>query len=1141
MTTRGTPKPGTDKRALLARMLTERANAPRSYPVSFGQLRLWFLDRFSPGDPVYNIPVAFRLDGPLDVEALRGALSRVVARHGALRTTFADSGGEPVQVVRAGVEPAWELVDLTTGAPEVDRSAEAVRLMWQEARRPFDLAQGPLLRALLVRAGETEHYLSLCLHHIISDAWSLGVLFRELSIGYEALREGREPQLAPLPAQYADFAVWQRDKLSGDGLRESMDYWLDHLRGAPALLTLPTDRPRPAVAAYRGAVHYFNLPTPVVKRLTDVSQAHGATPFMVLLAGFAALLSRYSGQDDVVIGTPVAGRNHADLEPLIGFFVNSLALRISTAGSPGLRELLARVREVVLGGLAHADVPFEKLVEELQPERSLGHAPVFQVQLILQNTPPGELKLAGLRLTSLEVDSGTAKFDMSLVGEMLPNGGMRLAIEYDTALFDAETVARFGRHLTTLLDLATADPQRPLDEIPLLSGVERWRAVVEWNATARELPPVASVLDLLDAGLADPGPDPAEPVPAVRGPDGAADRAELLARAARIGRLLHRRGVRPDTPVGICLQRGVQMLAAVLGIWRAGAGYLPLDPDLPAERLRYLLDDSGAGMVVTDRATRDRLGDTLAGVSEVLCLDEEAEVGGDPGDGELDAPVPTHPDGLAYLIYTSGSTGRPKGVAVPHRAVLNLVASFHDDLTLTEADRFAAVTTLSFDISVLELLVPLVSGTPLTIVDAATAADGAALRRLLQDHGITAMQATPATWRLLLAAGGVPPTLRTRLCGGEALPRDLADALTADGATLWNCYGPTETTVWSAATPVAPDSASIDLGLPIANTEIYLLDRAGQPVPVGVVGEVHIGGIGVTRGYHGRPGLTADRFRPDPFSGRPGARLYATGDLARQRADGRLEFLGRVDHQVKIRGFRIELGEIEEVLRSHERVADAVVAAVQGGGAGDDARLVAYVVPAGAPAEDPASGTSASDASAGSAPTGGDPAAAAELWPVLRPWLAERLPAYMVPAKLVVLPALPLNANGKVDRGALPKPDWRDEAGPAHVPPRDPVEELLAGIWQEVLGVNPIGVEDDFFRLGGHSLLAAQALNRIGNTFEMEVPIRVLFEAPTVAAMARALVAREPTPGHVATIAEIRRDVAGLSTDELRKLLGEQS
>ncbi|MFI6230919.1 amino acid adenylation domain-containing protein [Micromonospora echinospora] len=1096
-----------DKRALLARLLAERARAPRRHPASFGQRRLWFLDRLTGADPVYNIPVAFRVCGPLDVDALRTALAAIVARHGALRTTFAESGGEPVQVVHPTGVPDLTVVDLT-GLPAADRDAEATRLMWEQARTPFDLTAGPLLRVVVVRTDTDRHHLSFCLHHIVSDGWSLSVLFRELDTAYAAALAGEPARLPALPTQYADFAVWQRDRLAGDTLRGQLDHWLTHLRGAPALLSLPTDRPRPTTRSQRGAAHYLTLPAAVTSRVEEFSRTAGVTLFMTLLAGFQAILSRHSGQDDIVVGTPVAGRDHPDLEGLIGFFVNTVALRVSTAGSPSLRELVGRVREVALTGLGNAELPFEKLVEELQPDRSLAHAPVFQAQLVLQNAPYDGFRLTGCTATTLEVDSGSAKFDLTLVGERTGDGALRLAFEYDTALFDVATVDRLGRHLCALLAAAVADPDRPLDRIPLLDGAELRQALVEWNATDRPLPEVSSVLELLPTGPASPGSPPA-----VTGPDGQLDRAELHRRATRIAGRLRAAGVGPDTPVGICLDRGVGMVASVLGVWRAGAGYLPLDPTLPADRLRFMLADAGTRVVLTSRAVADRLAGVLADTPTVLLLDDtEAGTGETVGtdSGGADGPtVVPHPDALAYLLYTSGSTGRPKGVAVPHRAVLNLLTSFRADLDLGPGDLLAAVTTLSFDISVVELILPLMCDVPLLVVGADETADGPALRRRLAESGTTVLQATPATWRLLLAAGGVPPSVRLRLTGGEALPRDLADALLADGASLWNCYGPTETTVYSSAAPVPPAPAAVTIGGPIANTRLHLLDEAFQPVPVGVVGELYVGGTGVARGYHGRPGLTADRFVPDPFADRPGARLYATGDLARRRPDGTVEYLGRADHQVKVRGFRIEPGEIETLLRARDEVADAVVTAWTGGDG--DVRLVAYAVPA----------------------AGTDPDT---LWDRVRPALARRLPEYMVPAALVLLAALPLTDSGKVDRKALPAPRWTDPTA-APVAPRDPVERLVAEIWQDVLRVDTVGVHDDFFRLGGHSLLGVRALGRIGAAVEMEVPIPLLFAAPTVAAMADALRAAEPAPGHVDAVAAFRQEMAGLSDEELRALL----
>ncbi|MFI2272236.1 amino acid adenylation domain-containing protein [Catenuloplanes sp. NPDC020197] len=1082
--------PGEGKRALLARLLTERARAPRTHPASFGQQRLWFLDRFAGGTAVYHIPVAFHLRGTVDEAALRTALAAVVARHDVLRTTFAESGGEVVQVVHPSSAVRLEIVDAAGGT-----RAEGRRLAAEFGRRPFDLAAGPLLRAALIRLGPDEHVLTLVLHHIVSDAWSLGVLFTDLNAAYTAARDGRDPRLPPLPVQYADFARWQREQLGGDLLTGQLDFWLDHLRGAPALLTLPTDRHRPAVREHRGAVHYLTLAPALVDRVTAFNRAAGVTMFMTLLAVFQTVLARHAGQDDVVIGTPVAGRGHPDLEGLAGFFVNTVALRLSSAGRPSLRELAARAREVTLNGLGNADLPFERLVEELQPERSLAHTPVFQAQLILQNAPQAPFRLGDTAATSLELDTGTAKFDLTLVGEATGSGGLRLAVEYDTDLFDASTIDRLTRHLSTLLTAGVAAPDRPLHLIPLLSGAERWEVLTGWNDTDRGTPPDGSVLDLVDPAAG----------ATITGPDGTLDTAALLDRAGRIAARLRDAGVTADSPVGLCLSRGTGMLAAVLGVWWAGAGYLPLDPDLPADRLRYMLTDSGARVVLTDAAVAARLGPVLATAPTVL-VDRD-----DPA--AVPERQPVHPDGLAYLIYTSGSTGRPKGVAVPHRAVVNLVASFHDDLDLGAGDVFAAVTTLSFDISVLELLVPLVRGIPLEIVGAAEAGDGAALRARLESSGATAMQATPATWRLLLAAGGVPDRVRLRLCGGEALPRDLADRLLTADARLWNCYGPTETTVWSAAGPVPPSPAPIGLGAPIANTRVYVLDEALQPVPAGVVGEIYIGGTGVVRGYHGRAGLTARRFLPDPYADTPGARLYATGDLGRRRADGRLEFLGRGDHQIKVRGFRIEPGEIEAVLRADPRVADAVVGAWTGGDG--DTRLAGHVVAA----------------------DGTDPATLPEL---LRPVLAARLPGYMVPSHLDVLPALPLNANGKVDRGALPAPRWGDRRAPA-VAPRTPVEQVLAGIWRDVLRGGPVGAHDDFFRLGGHSLLGAQVVARTSDTFGITVPIRVLFEAPTVAAMASALTAFEPQPGHLHAVAAVRLEVAGLSDEELHRMLEERA
>ncbi|MEU4805397.1 amino acid adenylation domain-containing protein [Actinosynnema sp. NPDC023587] len=1086
----------TRKRELLARRLRERTAKPAAYPLSFGQQRLWFLDKFSPGGAVYNIPLALRLRGVLDRAALRRALDGVVARHAALRTTFPDSGGEPVQLVAPTGTAALVEHDLSDG----DRDAVAQLFADQRGADGFDLHRGPLFRTELGRFAEDDHVLVLNLHHIISDAWSLSVLLAEIGEGYAAAVGGREPVLPALRLQYPDFAVWQRDRMGDATAAGHLAYWAEHLAGAPELLTLPTDRPRPAVASYRGALLPADVPAAGLAALEGLARAHGATLFMVLLAGFAARLGRLAGQADVVVGTPVAGRSHADLEGLIGFFVNTLALRAHVGGDPTFSELLGRVRESAVDGLAHAELPFERLVEHLRPQRSLGHAPLFQAQLILQNTPPLAFALPGLRISSMMPDPGVAKFDLTLAVEHRPNG-LALGVEYSTDLFDEATVTDFTDRLVALLLAAADHPDKRISELDALTGVRRWEVVEGYNDTAVPLPDATTALDLVAGGadaVAVSGTDdpeltgPTLTYPELTYPEltyPTLTYAELDRRAGHVAALLQRHGVRRGDLVALHLPRTPELVAAVLGVWRAGAAYVPLDPGWPAGRLALMLADSGAAVLLSDPGS-----DPPAFDGPVLALAD--------AEPAVPRPVPVTGEDLAYVSYTSGSTGTPKGVEVPHRAVVNLLTTFQHLFSPTSRDRLAAVTTLSFDISVLELLLPLVAGAEVLVVPGGTAADGVALRRLLADRRVTALQATPATWRLLHAAGGVPACVTTRISGGEALPRDLADDLLSDDSVLWNAYGPTETTVWSAAGLVDPSPAPVVIGPPIGNTRLYVLDGRLEPVPPGVVGELHIGGSGVARGYHDRPGQTADRFLPDPFARTPGSRLYATGDLVRHRADGTLEFLGRADHQVKVRGFRIELGEVEAALLASAEVREAVVVP-------RDARLVAYLVPA---------------------------KRSEDLWARLRADLALRLPEYMVPATAVLLDAFPLTPNGKTDRTALPEPTWA--AAGERVGPRDAVEEVLAGIWREVLDLPDIGVHDDFFALGGHSLLAAKALSRVHGAFAVTVPIGRMFAAPTVAGMAAALVALDE-PGRVAAVAELHMQLAGMTDEEIDTMLGE--
>jgi non-ribosomal peptide synthetase component F len=779
----GAPGAAEANRARVAELLARRRAGPRTYPLSSDQLRLWFLDQFEPGTALYNVPLVLRLTGPVDVEALQRGLDTVVARHGVLRTTFPAEDGTPVQRVAPAGRVTLAVDDLGDW-PAADRLAEAIRRAGRSVRAPFDLAAGPLLRALLVRAGPTDALLALTLHHIVADAWSLNRLRDELGTCYTAYVTGTEPELPALPVQYADFAVWQRDRAGSEAEQAQVDYWTRQLARAPAVLSLPTDRPRPAVASDRGATLPVTVPRPLAAAIRRLGQDVDATLFMTLAAAVAVVLSRHSGQDDVVVGAATGQRPRPELEDLIGLFVNTVALRTRVSGELSFRELVGRVRDTALDALGNADVPFSKLVEVLEPERSLASAPVFQVLLLVYNVPPHELAMAGVTARAVPMDTGTSKFDLAIVAEERGDR-IAMAIEYATDLFDPETVAGIGSSLTTLLAAVAEDPDRSVLDVPLLPAAER---------------------DRLVSGVDEPRPAEATPVllqraltgerVAVVGTDATLTAAGLAAEANRLAHLLRRHGVGPDVPVGLCLDRSAALVTALLGVWQAGGGYLPLDPGWPPARLAGMLADAAAPVVVTTRSVRDRLGTMLA-AGTVLCLDEEAEtLAALPATPPAGPPDPEH---LAYLIYTSGSTGRPKGVAVPHRAVANLLLSFRDSLHLGPEDRWAAVTTLSFDIAILELALPLLVGLPLVVVDADVAADGPQLRRLLDEQRVTVLQATPASWQMLLDAGGVPAGVRTRLCGGEALPGHLAADLATDGARLWNVYGPTETTVWSSA------------------------------------------------------------------------------------------------------------------------------------------------------------------------------------------------------------------------------------------------------------------------------------------------------------------------------------------------------
>jgi len=1069
------------------------------FPVSFAQQRLWILDQLEPGEPTWNMPYLYWLGGPLDTGALQRAVNAVVARHAELRTSIVALEGMPEQVVADTGAVPIERIELPAALDDGGRTRQAEAIMADRARQPFDLAAGPLIRATLIGAGPDRHLFGLVMHHIISDGASLQILIDDLSAFYRAETTGLPASLPTLWMEYGDYAVWQQDRMRGEELDRQLSYWRRQLRGAPQVLTLPADRPRPARASARGASAAVTVDAETTRRLAAVAQGANATMFMVFFAGFVAVLSRYARQTDIVTSTQLAGRTHADLDPIVGLFTNNLPVRLSLAGDPSFAGLLGQVRDATLDVMSHQQLPFEKLVEEMAPDRTLAYAPLAQVQFVYGSLTPPELDLPGITSHSRAELTGTSKLDLTMYADMLDGETTTLRLEYSTDLFDPPWADRFLHCMAHLLEHAADAPGTLVADLPMLSAPEHDALIIGRNRPA--LPASdsdsADVRHLLQASAS-----------RVIDGDGAVPMSQVRDRAARIARVLADRGVGTETPVGLCTGRGTGMLTALLGVWWAGGAYVPLDPGFPEARLAAMARGAGLHIIISDSAHRD-LAQSVADGATVICIDDPATAAAPPLD-----PVPLPANALAYIIFTSGSTGQPKGVGIEHRAVTNLLTSFQRALRLDGDDRFIAITTLSFDIALLELLLPLAYGADLVIVTADEARESDRLRSLIARTAATAMQGTPQTWRLLTeSAGGVPAGLRLRLCGGENLPADLADQLMAPGAVLWNLYGPTETTVWSAARVVASAASAAEIGPPIEHTRVYVLDEHLMPVPVGVVGEVCLAGRGVARGYHCQPRLTARSFRPDPWSDEPGARMYRTGDLGRWREGGGLELIGRNDHQVKVRGYRIECGDIEAALRAHRDVRQAAV--VTAPRAGEHA-LVGYIVPR----------RSSALAQPG-----------ADLLEELRPHLRAALPDYMVPALLVALPALPLTPNAKVDRAALPAPQWRAQSSAAgHVEPRNPVEATLAKIWGDLLATETaVGVHDNLFALGGHSLTATRFVARVADTYGVSLPVHHVFTGPTIAELAE-VVSADPNFG-LAAGSSRHAELDALSDEDLDELL----
>ncbi|MEW5929242.1 MAG: amino acid adenylation domain-containing protein [Gemmatimonadota bacterium] len=1052
-------------------------------PLSFAQERLWVLDQLLPGSSVYNLAAVSYLDGPLDVDVLERAVREILRRHEALRTIYPQVDGEPVQELLDPDDFRVELEEIPE-MPEAERDAYVRRRTREEGARPFDLTTGPLFRVRLYRLSPTRHVFHTIKHHIVTDGWSMGALSHELEVIYKAFAAGRPSPLPELPIQYSDYAAWQREYLTGETLQRQVDYWRGHLAGVPNL-EMPTDRPRPPVESHRGAFHRFLVPEEVVDPLREMCRREGVTLNMAITAAWAVVLARYAGQEDFAVGTLIGNRNRAETEKLIGYFVNTAALRMDLSGDPSYREFLRRVRGVLLDADAHQDLPFERVVEELRPPRDLSRHPLFQAlfflhAFVVQNAPMPSSDLGGVTFASFDPesgialqDTGAAKFDL-LLGMVELGGVLSAILEYATDLFDAATAERMADHLVTLLAAAAAEPDACIWDLPLASAEElrELEALGAAPAGASVRPADRCVHELVEAqARRTPG------ATALVAGGTEVTYAELDAESRRLARFLRSAGVGPETRVGIFLERTPAMVAALLGVLRAGGAYVPLDPGHPRERIAFALEDSGARVVLT----QDSLADALppGHGADVVRLDgDRARI---DAAGEDGAPAAVAPGNAAYLIYTSGSTGRPKGVVVTHGAAAGFLEAVLERPGISPDDTLVAVTTLAFDISVLELFAPLACGARVVLADRATAADPAALAALLASSGATVMQATPATWSMLLLAGWEGrPGLRV-LSGGEALPGELADRLRERCAAVWNLYGPTEATVWATVHRVERSEPTVPLGGPLANTRAYVLDGRLVPVPVGVPGELYLAGAGVARGYHGRADLTAERFLPDPAAGAAGGRMYRTGDRARRREDGTLEFLGRVDQQVKIRGYRIEPGEVEAALRAHPAVREAVVVARED--TAGERRLVGYVVPAADAAFDEAG---------------------------LRDRLRESLPDYMVPAAFVPLEALPLTPNGKLDRAALPAPEAVGAGASEYVAPRGPTEEALAEIWAEVLRRDRVGAHDDFFALGGHSLMATQVISRVRGRLGAELQLRDLFAASTLEAFARRVEAAGP-------------------------------
>ncbi|MBD2533802.1 amino acid adenylation domain-containing protein [Nostoc flagelliforme FACHB-838] len=1033
------------------------------FPLSFAQQRLWFLDQLESGNTAYNLSQTIRLVGKLNVIAFQQSLNEIVRRHEVLRTTFITIDGQPQQAIASFLHLHLPIVDLG-GLPEKAQEQQVQHLATAETMQPFLLAQGPLLRVTLLKLGVEEHVVLVTMHHIISDGWSIGVLIQELATIYTAFDRGKISPLPELPIQYVDFTLWQQEWLQKKVLADQLHYWQKQLTDAP-VLQLPTDRPRSALRSSRGATQSLVLAQSLSEALKVFSLRSEVTLFMTLLAAFQTLLYRYTSQEDICVGSPIANRNRSETEQLIGFFVNTLVLRTNLGGNPQFPELLQRVREVTLGAYAHQDLPFEQLVEVLQPQRDLSYQPLFQVMFVLQNSPESDLELPGLSINTLEIEGDTALFDLTLSIEDSEQGLVG-ALEYNTDLFDASTITRMLSHFQTLLEAIALNPQQKVSDLPLLSTPERHQLLRTWNENQVFYPQNRCIHHLFEAQV-EQTPDAV----AVVFESHYLTYQELNQRSNCLAHHLKGLGVGPEVLVGLCIKRSIEMLVAILAILKVGGAYLPLDPVYPQERLAFMLTDTQAPVLLTQKHLLTKFDHD----SHVVCIDTDWQKISQNQQENLITEVQS--ENLAYVIYTSGSTGRPKGVTIEHRNAVLLLDWAQDVFTKEQLRGVLASTSICFDLSIFELFVPLSCGGKVILAENALH-----LPTLASRQDVTLINTVPSILIELLRINGLPESVSVVNLAGEPLQNSLVQQIYQRETIqqVFNLYGPSEDTTYSTFALVKKGANQLpSIGYAIANKQTYVLDNYLQPVPIGVPGQLYLGGAGLARGYLTHPQLTAEKFIPNPFSQEQGTRLYKTGDLVRYLSDGQIEYLGRLDHQVKIRGFRIEIGEVEAALSQYPDIQQAVVMARED--IAGNKRLVAYIT-----------------LNQGSLATG-----------ELLHFLKAKLPEYMLPSFIVPLKSLPLNPNGKVDRHRLPAPDTDKIERQSFTPPRNNLELQLAYIWEDILDVRPIGIADNFFNLGGHSLLVVRLMAQIHQQLGQKLPLAQLFQAPTIEQLANTL--RQPT------------------------------